>query len=72
MLTVEKREDIFDPRMLILRIGSVAAIYYGVSEFMKDPQNLEDILSGSGEIWTDVYDWGQNKFMGIASNDTAL
>ena len=31
----------FDVRMLILRLGSAAAIFYGASEFMKDPENLE-------------------------------
>ena len=41
ILSIERREDMFDPRMLILRIGSVAAIFYGASEFMKDPENLE-------------------------------
>jgi hypothetical protein len=72
ILTVEKREDIFDLRMLVLRIASAAAVFYGVTEFLKDPQNLEDVLAGGGEIWTDVYDWGQNKFMGNPTNDTAL
>ena len=55
----------FDPRMLILRIGSAAAICYGASEFLKDPQNLEDMMEGGQEIWGDLYDWGQNKFMGV-------
>merc|ERR1711966_39406 len=58
--------------MLVLRIASAAAVFYGVTEFLKDPQNLEDVLAGGGEIWTDVYDWGQNKFMGNPTNDTAL
>lgn len=62
----------FDPRMLILRIGSAAAIFYGTTEFLKDPQNLDDIMSGSTEIWDEVYEWGQNKFMGVVSNDTAI
>ena len=60
----------FDPRMLILRIGSAAAIFYGASEFMRDPQNLEDMVAGFGEINDEVYDWAQNKFMGVASNNT--
>ena len=62
----------FDPRMFILRLASAGAIFYGASEFLKDPQNLEDMLDGSKEIWDDVYDWGQNKFMGVVSNDTAI
>ena len=62
----------FDVRMLILRIASVSAIFYGASEFLKDPENLEQLLGGLGEIQDDVYDWGMNKFMGNPSNDTAL
>ena len=62
----------FDPRMLLLRIASAGAIFYGTSEFLKDPQNLDDVLAGGGEIWGEVYEWGQNKFMGIESNDTAI
>ena len=72
VLSVEKREDMFDVRMLILRIASVSAIFYGASEFLKDPENLEQLMSGLGEIQDDVYDWGMNKFMGNPSNDTAL
>ena len=72
VLSVEKREDMFDVRMLILRIASVSAIFYGASEFLKDPENLEQLLGGLGEIQDDVYDWGMNKFMGNPSNDTAL
>lgn len=29
-------------------------------------------MSGSGEIWTEVYEWGQNKFMGVPDNSTAI
>jgi hypothetical protein len=31
------REDWRDPRMLLLRIGSAAAIVYGVQEFIREP-----------------------------------
>ena len=62
----------FDVRMLILRLGSAAAVFYGASEFMKDPENLESLLSGMNEINEDVYDWGKNKFMGVPSNDTTI
>ena len=62
----------FDVRMLILRLGSAAAIFYGASEFLKDPENLEQLLEGFTEINDDVYDWGKNKFMGVASNDTTI
>ena len=58
--------------MLILRIASVCAIFYGATEFLKDPENLENLMSGLGEIQDDVYDWGKNKFMGVPSNDTTI
>ena len=72
MLEAGRREDMFDLRMLVLRIASAFAIFFGVTEFMKEPQNLEDLLSGSGEIWDDVFEWGQNKFLGIPDNSTAI
>ena len=62
----------FDVRMLILRIASISAIFYGTTEFLKDPENLEQLMSGLGEINDEVYDWGMNKFMGVASNDTTI
>ena len=58
--------------MLILRIASASAIFYGASEFMKDPANLEEMVEGFSEINSEVYDWAQNKFMGVASNNTAI
>jgi len=72
MLEVEKREDMFDLRMLILRLASVFAIFYGVSEFMKEPENFDNLISGSGEIWNEVFEWGQNKFLGVPDNSTAV
>jgi len=72
VLEAGRREDMFDLRMLVLRIASAFAIFFGVTEFMKEPQNLEDLLSGSGEIWDDVFEWGQNKFLGIPDNSTAI
>ena len=33
---------------------------------------MEDLLSGSTEIWDDVFEWGQNKFLGIPDNSTAI
>ena len=43
LLEVGRREDMFDFRMLILRICSAVAIFYGVQEFLKDPENLESM-----------------------------
>lgn len=72
LLDVEKREDMFDIRMLLLRIASLGAIYYGASEFMKEPENLDNLLSGSSEVWNDMFEWGQNKFLGIPDNSTVI
>jgi len=41
ILDVERREDMFDIRMLLVRIASAYAIFYGCSEFMKEPENLD-------------------------------
>ena len=54
----------FDIRMLLVRVASAAAVLYGAQEFMKDPGNLEQMMAGGGELWDEMYDWGQNKFMG--------
>ena len=62
----------FDVRMLVLRIASAAAIFYAANEFLKEPQNLDDLLNGSSEAWNEVFEWGQNKFLGVPSNDTAV
>eukprot|EP00806_Schmidingerella_arcuata_P002167 Macronucleus_296.p1 GENE.Macronucleus_296~~Macronucleus_296.p1 ORF type:complete len:381 (+),score=132.62 Macronucleus_296:1-1143(+) len=64
LLSCEKREDMFDFRMLIVRIVSAIAISYGVQEFLKDPENLDSLTSGGQEIWDEMYDWGHHKFMG--------
>ena len=44
LLSVEKREDMMDFRMLILRVASMCAIAYGAQEFFKDPENLESMM----------------------------
>jgi hypothetical protein len=36
-LDVERREDMFDVRYGIMRLASLFAIYYGISEFFKEP-----------------------------------
>lgn len=72
LLEVEKREDMFDLRMLVLRIASVAAIVYGVTEFMKEPQTLEDMQNAFGSLNSDVFEWGQNKFLGVVDDSQAI
>jgi hypothetical protein len=71
-LEVEKREDMFDIRFGILRLASVIAIFMLGSEFMHEPENFENLMSGSGEIWNEVFEWGQNKFLGTPDNSTAI
>lgn len=63
-ISCERREDMFDVRMLLVRVASAAACFYLGQEFMKDPENLDQVLRGSTEIWDEMYDWGQHKFMG--------
>ena len=31
---------------------------------MKDPENLDGLLQGGGEIWDEMYAWSESKFMG--------
>jgi len=64
LLSCERREDMFDIRMLVVRIVSACAIAYGVQEFMTDPENLENLVSGGSELWDEMHDWGHHKFMG--------
>ena len=64
LLSLNMRDDMFDARMFLLRIASCCAIFYGAQEFFKDPENLESMMGGGGELWDEMYDWGQNKFMG--------
>ena len=64
LLSIDKREDMFDFRMLIVRIVSAIAIVYGAQEFMADPENLESMMGGGQELWDEMYDWGHHKFMG--------
>ena len=71
-LEVERREDMFDVRYGIMRLASLFAIYYGLTEFLKEPQNMDILMTGSGEIWNEVFEWGQNKFMGVENNSTAV
>jgi hypothetical protein len=62
----------FNLRMLLLRVASASAIYYAASEFLKEPQNLDELLSSSTDAFNEVFEWGQNKFLGIPDNSTAI
>jgi hypothetical protein len=48
----------FDLRMLLLRVASIVAIGFGVTEFMKAPENYDNLVSGSSEIFSEVFEWG--------------
>lgn len=71
-LEVEKREDIFDFRMIIVRIASAAAIAYGANEWLKSDKSMDDVVNVFGDLSNDVFEWGQNKFLGIPDNTQAL
>merc|ERR1719264_2213470 len=64
LLSCDKREDMFDIRMLVLRIISAIAIVYGVKEFLSDQSNIDQVVHGGEELWSEMYDWGHHKFMG--------
>lgn len=72
VLSVEKREDIFDWKMLIIRCISAVAILNGCQEFIRDPTKLNDFRQGGSEAWNDVFQWGEDKFMGRPDNTTML
>ena len=58
LLEVTKRDDIFDFRMLLLRLASVAAIVYGTREFLKEPKSIDDFMNIYSEVSNDVFEWG--------------
>lgn len=64
-LEVEKREDMFDFRMLIVRLASAAAVAYGAHEWMQSDKSMEDVSAVFGDLSNDVFEWGQNKFLGV-------
>ena len=64
ILAINIRDDMFDFRMLLVRIASIVAIFYCGQEFMSDPENLESVMAGSSELIDEMYGWGQHKFMG--------
>lgn len=71
-LEVSKRDDILDLRMLVLRLASVAAIVYGAREIMSSDRSMDDVVNTFQDLSNDVFEWGQNKFLGIPDNSQAL
>ena len=72
ILSLEKRTDIFDWKMGTIRIISALAIANGLQEFVRDPTKIEEFTSGASEAWNDVFQWGEDKFMGRPDNTTML
>lgn len=70
--SIEKRDDMFSFQMVIVRVVSACAIIYCGLEFIKDPENVSGLIEGSSEIYDEVFEWGQNKFLGIPDNSTAV
>ena len=71
-ISLDKRDDMLSFRMAILRIASMSAIVYCGFEFIKDPENVSSFVDGGSEIYNEVFEWGQNKFLGIPDNSTAV
>lgn len=62
----------FDPFMTVVRVISAFLIVSGVTEFLKDPKTLEEMLDSASEIRSDMYEWGHDRFMGIPQNTTQV
>ena len=62
----------FDFRMLVLRLASAAAIVYGAREFMHSETSMDDVYSTFSDVSNDVFEWGQNKFLGISDPSQAV
>jgi hypothetical protein len=71
-LEVSKRDDMLDFRMAILRLASVAAIVFGANEWIKSENTMDDVVNVFGDLSNDVFEWGQNKFLGIPDNSQAI
>jgi len=71
LLSFDKRDDMFDFRMLILRLASCAAIVFASREIMRGNISIDDVTNTFGDLSNDVFEWGQNKFLGI-DNSQAL
>lgn len=72
VLSCEKRDDMLDWKMGIVRIISLCAMANGAYEFVKEPSKLDDLFEGMKEARDDVFNYGQDKFLGRAGNSTAL
>ena len=62
----------FDFRMIIVRVASAAAIAYGVNEWRTSDKTMDDVKNVFGDLSNDVFEWGQNKFLGIPDDTQAL
>jgi hypothetical protein len=62
----------FDFRMCILRLASVSAIVFCAREIMQSEKTMDDVLNTFQDVSNDVFEWGQNKFLGIPDNSQAL
>jgi len=58
--------------MSILRLASVAAIVFTAREIIQSDKTMDDVLNTFQDVQNDVFEWGQNKFLGIPDNSQAL
>jgi hypothetical protein len=70
--SLELSEDAFSVKMWAIRLVSMVAIANGVAEFLREPEALDDFMSGASDAWNEGFMWGQNKFLGIPDNTTQL
>lgn len=62
--TLEKRDDMADPKMIIIRIASFAGICMAVMEIAKDPENLKFTMEQGFDIFDEFERYGQGMFLG--------
>ena len=67
-LSWQARDDRYELRTLILRLASLTGLVYFGREFLTsaDPDLYLSTLS---DLNSEVFEWGQNKFLGVVSDD---
>jgi hypothetical protein len=58
LYTLEKREDMLDPKMIIIRMASFAGICMAVMEIAKDPENLKFTIDSGFDIFDEFERYG--------------
>jgi Translocation protein Sec62 len=61
LLSFERRQD--DMKMILMRVGSAIALIFFVIQLAKEPDNLEGLRSFADDSMTDLFNWGNDKFV---------